>query len=109
MKDRRVRRRASDGREKGVKVSRVLRHSKFCFRAAHCRVRRYRTSLDIWPKEHEGADAEIIPRCGFQFEITVQKRIDQRDKPERGNKTRTNGEIISYRPKIRFSNILRFK
>ena len=50
MKDRRVRRRASDGREKGVKVSRVLRHSKFCFRAAHCRVPRCRTSLDIEPK-----------------------------------------------------------
>ena len=37
-------------------------------------------------RQHEGADAEIIPRCGFQFEITVQKRIDQRDKAERGNK-----------------------
>jgi hypothetical protein len=33
-------------------------------------------------KQHERADAQIIPCRGFQFEIAIQKRIDQREKLE---------------------------
>ena len=36
--------------------------------------------------EDDAADGQVIPRGHSQIEVAVQKRIDQRDKAERGNK-----------------------